>query len=41
LNDDTLWCETDPMLSETALHGIEESGTIENDEIGMRLRLMF
>lgn len=40
-NAATGWCETEPYVTEGILGDASESGTIENTEIGVKLRLIF
>lgn len=40
-NQDTGWCELDGDIVEGIIYDAGESGTIENNEIGVKLRLIF
>ena len=40
-NDDTGWCERENGVSEAIVYDAPEKGTLENNEIGVKLRLIF
>lgn len=40
-NEDTGWCATESIEKEEILYGATEKGTLENNEIGVKLRLIF
>lgn len=40
-NESTGWCENDPYSTEATVYNAGESGTIENNTMGVKLRLIF
>ncbi|MGN0929424.1 MAG: hypothetical protein ACI4N3_02160 [Alphaproteobacteria bacterium] len=40
-NEDTGWCESEEFITEQIVYNAGEKGTLENNEIGVKLRLIF